>query len=103
MTQRPDLLEARVSLHVQDINVRFDYNQLFPSLDVVGSYGWLSTRPGLSGTLNDLRNGSFPYYSVGVVLSFPLGNVTARNNYKASQAARKQVALLLKELEQSIL
>jgi outer membrane protein TolC len=103
MTQRPDLLQARLSLQVQDINVRFDYNQLFPSLDAVGSYGWLSTQPGFSATLNDLRNGSMPYYSVGVVFSFPLGNITARNNYKASQAARKQIALLLKELEQNIL
>ncbi len=103
MTQRPDLLQARLSLQVQDINVRFDYNQLFPSLDAVGSYGWLSTQPGFSATLNDLRNGSMPYYSVGVVLSFPLGNITARNNYKAGQAARKQIALLLKELEQNIL
>jgi len=103
MTQRPDLLQARLSLQVQDINVRFDYNQLFPRLDAVGSYGWLSTQPGFSATLNDLRNGSMPYYSFGVVFSFPLGNITARNNYKASQAARKQIALLLKELEQNIL
>jgi len=103
MTQRPDLQQARLNLEKQGIDVRFNYNQLFPSLNAVGSYGWQSYEPGFSGTLNDLHNGSFPFYSVGVVLTFPLGNIAARNNYKASQAAQKQAALQVKELEQDII
>jgi len=38
-----------------------------------------------------------------VVASIPLGNVTARNDYKASQAAREVARLQLKKAEQQVL
>jgi len=86
-----------------DINIRFSYNQLFPSLEVFGSYGWQTVERGFSGTMNDLREGSNPFYLVGVVLSFPLGNIQARNEHKANKLMKDQAVMRFYKLEQSVI
>ena len=40
MTERPDLLQARLNVEQQGIQLKFDRNQLFPELDLIGSYGY---------------------------------------------------------------
>jgi outer membrane protein TolC len=102
LTKRPDLEELRLDLERQNILVRFSYNQLFPNLDLFGSYGWQAVERGFSGSWNTISDGSNPFYSVGVVFSIPLGNITARNEYKASQAARKMAMLRLQQLQNTI-
>ena len=47
MTKRPDLLQAKVAVDRLDVNRRFQKNQLFPELDLTGSYG----RTGLNGSI----------------------------------------------------
>jgi HAE1 family hydrophobic/amphiphilic exporter-1 len=42
-------------------------------------------------------------YYYGAVVSFPLGNVAARNDYKSVKAARQVAALQLKKAEQEVL
>ena len=53
--------------------------------------------------MGDVGDGQHPAHSFGVVLSVPLGNRTARNNYNASQAQKKQAELFVKKAEQNIL
>ena len=104
LDQRPDLLELRLDLEKQGILVRFRFNQLFPSLDLVGGYGLQSQENSTEASLGDIRDRSKPQYGFGLVLSIPLsGNQAARNSYKAVQAAKNQAALRLKKLEQNIL
>ncbi len=40
MTERPDLLQARLNVEQQGIQLKFDRNQLFPELDLIGTYGY---------------------------------------------------------------
>ena len=104
LNQRPDLTELRLDLEKQGIIVRYRFNQLFPSLDLVGGYGLQSQENSGEAGLEDIRDRSKPQYAFGVVLSIPLsGNQAARNSYKASQAAKRQAVLNLKKLEQNIL
>ncbi len=103
MNLRPDLAQMRVDVEKKDVVVRYNFNQLFPSLDLVGSYGGLAVRDTLGGALGDVGEVANPAYSYGVVLSLPLSNRTQRNNYRASQAAKKQALLQQKKLEQEIL
>ena len=49
------------------------------------------------------ESGDYPYYSVGVTLSIPIPNRSARANYKSSQLQKEMAVLQHKELEQSIL
>src|SRR5258708_5465792 len=40
MTQRPDLLQARLDVQRLNVILRYTRNQLFPELDLIGSYGF---------------------------------------------------------------
>lgn len=103
MTGRPDLLEARLDLERQDINLRYTRNQLFPNLDLVGSYGSTAIERNLRGAAGDIGDRDHPNYSYGVILSFPWSNRAARNNRKAAQATKEQALLRLKKIENDIL
>ena len=103
LKNRPDLLEARLAIEKQDVVVRFQRNQLFPSLDLVGHYGGLGVEPGLGSAVNQVFSFSNPDYFYGVVLSFPIGNAAARANYRASQAAKQIAELQLKTAEEEVL
>jgi outer membrane protein TolC len=109
LTNRPDIVEARLAVQKAGVTVKFRLNQLFPSLDMVGGYGGSSNPSDSSPFLSDVfafRNAfSFPNpeYSYGVVLSFPLDNITERGNYRASKAARKIAELQLQNAEQNVL
>jgi outer membrane protein len=106
MTRRPELLQTRLNLEQQGIVIQYRRNQLLPQLDVVGSYGRLATVEGdgyYGRVLTDLREGAGSFYSIGGQIVFPLGNRSARSNYRAAQAEREQVLLRMKQLEQNIM
>jgi outer membrane protein TolC len=103
MTERPDLLQAQLNVEQQGIQLKFDRNQIYPELDLIGSYGFNGTSKEFSGTFNQFNEGNQPFYSYGAQLTVPLSNVGARNNYKAAKATLQQVLLQLKQLEQNIL
>lgn len=102
-TLRPDLLQARADLERQGIVLKYLWNQLFPQLDLVGSYGHNASRREFSGALDELRQGDSPFYSYGAMLTIPLGNGSARNNYKIGKAQIRQSLLRLKRLELQIM
>jgi outer membrane protein TolC len=103
MANRPDLAQFRTEVEKLDLNLRFHFNQLFPSLDAVGSFGGRAADATFGRALDTMVDGENPAYSYGLVLRVPLGNRTARSNYHASRAAKEQVQLQLKQLEQSVL
>jgi HAE1 family hydrophobic/amphiphilic exporter-1 len=103
LTMRPELQQLRLDLEAQDINLKFLKNQMWPSLDLTGSYGHNALNTSYGRALEDLTRDDNPRYSYGVVLSVPLGNRRARNDFKAARASNAQVLLQYKELEQSIM
>jgi outer membrane protein len=91
-------------LEAQDINLKFLKNQMWPQLDLVGTYGHsASDTSGYSRALRGLRRDDFNNHSYGVVLSIPLGNRRARYDVKAARATKEQAILEFKELEQTIM
>jgi len=106
MSQRPDLLIARLDIERQGVQIRFNRNQLFPELDLIGSYGHnasgASTRE-FSDALGQMREGSRPSYYYGAQLTMPLANIAARNSYKSSKVTLEQLLLGLKNSEQGVL
>ena len=104
LTERPDLLQAKLDIERQGVTIKYNHNQLFPELDLVGTYG--HTAAGFSEfntSFGQLRDGTFPYYSYGAQLTFPIGNTAARAAYKSSKLVLEQFVLTLKKLEQSIM
>ncbi len=104
LTLRPDLQQAKLDIERQGITIKYNYNQLFPELDVVGSYGHnASGFPDYTSGLGQFRNGSLPFYSYGGQLTYPIGNNNARAIYKNSKITMEQLVLTLKRLEQAIM
>jgi outer membrane protein TolC len=103
LTERPDLLQAQLSVEKQGIQLKFDRNQLYPSLDLTGTYGYNGNSSDYNGTFDEFGRGDQPYYYYGAKLSMPLGNIQARNNLKADKVSEKQLLLTLKQLEQTIM
>jgi outer membrane protein TolC len=103
LKNRPDLIEARLAVEKQAVVVKFQHNQLFPSLDLVGRYGGLGVDANSGRAVSQAFSFSNPDYFYGVVLSFPLDNATERGNYRASRAAKQIAELQLKKAEQEVL
>jgi outer membrane protein TolC len=103
MTQRPDLIQAKISVEQQGIQLKYDRNQLFPQLDLTGSYGFNGAGREYSDAIGQVRAGDRPFYSYGAQFSYPLSNIGARNAYKSDRDTEKQLLLKLKQLEQNIM
>jgi outer membrane protein len=103
MQNRPDLIQARLAVEKSDVVVRFRKNQLFPNLDLVGSYGGLGVADQVGRSIDNTLSFGNPEYSYGVVLSFPLSNISERGAYRASKAARQISLLELKKAEEAVL
>jgi outer membrane protein TolC len=103
MTKRPDLLQAKVAVERLDVNRRLQKNQLFPELNLTGSYGRTGLAGNLGGAYDQIPANTYPSYSYGAVLSVPLGNQAARNNYKAAKASKEQAEAVFRAVEQNVL
>lgn len=103
MSARPDVLEARLSAQMQERQVKYQNNQRFPQLDVVGDVGYVGSDDQMSGAWRQVRNRDNSYYSYGVQLTVPLGNVGPRNAYKAAKTTYEQRLLAVKQTEQTAL
>ena len=103
MTQRPELLQARLNVEQQGIQLKYLRNQLFPELDLVGSYGFNGAGREFNNALGQMNEGSRPYYVYGGQMSIPLSNARARNQLKAGKVSLKQLLLQVKQLEQKIM
>ncbi len=102
VAKRPDYLQAKVNVERQNITIRFTKNQVFPELDLTGSYGRNASDATFDSNIGDIASGNAPYYSAGVFVSIPLGNVAARNNLKSAKVTAKQLISQLKKLEQNV-
>ncbi len=103
LAQRPDLLEARLNVERQGIELKYLKNQVYPELDLVGSYGVNGAGREFNNALGQEQTGSRPFYSYGAQVSIPLSNTRARNNLKSGRATLEQILLQLKKLEQNTL
>jgi outer membrane protein TolC len=103
LAARPDFIQAKIKLEQQGIQLKFDHNQIFPQLNLQGSFGYNGGGVGYDDTFGQFKAGNRPYYSYGAQFSVPLSNLKARSSYKSDKAVEQQYLLQLKQLEQSIM
>ena len=106
LTERPDLLQAKLDVERQGVTIKYTYNQLFPELDVLGGYGYGGGGTGISEysqVLDQIARREQPSWTFGGQVTYPIGNTGARANYKKSKLAMEQLVLNLKKLEQTIM
>jgi len=103
LTMRPEIVQAKLDIERQGIQVKYTYNQMLPEVDVLGSYGYNGTGKEFNDAFYDLKSTDRRAYYYGGRLNLPLFNLSARNTYRGAKAAMQQLVLTLKQLEQNTL
>lgn len=111
LQRRPELQQSRIELETREYTVRFTKNQMLPQLDAVGSFalngigGDQLIRPDLAGqpstiipggygdAIDQVFGGNYRDWSLGLQVSYPLGNSqVVAQHAQAQVAARQQMA-----------
>jgi outer membrane protein TolC len=103
LEKRPDMQQAKLKADAQHVLIKLDFNQLFPEIDLLGSYGRNATAFTLDSNLESIRKGTYPSYYYGVAMTIPLGNSGARYKYKSDKATLDQLLLQIKQVELTII
>ncbi len=105
LSQGPRLSQARLALEQQKQRVRFQRNQVYPQVDLVGSYGYTAggSSQEYSDALGQIADRDNPFWTIGAQLTIPLGQRSARNSLKIAKASEEQLSLTLKQQEQQTL
>ena len=102
LEKRADYLSLKHALEKQNISVQFTRNQLWPEIDLQGSYGLNGGGRNFDRYIDSYTGANYPAWSVGVALTIPLGNRAARASYHIARLDADQAVLSLKSLEQDI-
>ncbi len=102
LMQRPDYRQAKERVEQQGLRVRYARNQLWPQVDLTGSYGFNGRAGTFGDVASDWGDARDPVWSVGVVVTVPLGNRRERADYHSARLQAEQALLQLKQLEQNI-
>jgi outer membrane protein len=103
LEQRPDYQMAKQDLENRQIALVFYKNQLYPALDLQGTYGRNGLGNSTSDSLESMGENHFPTYGGFVVLTVPLVRKSERANYKNAKVAEQSAILSLKRKEDSVL
>jgi len=102
LQMRGDYLSALHTVEKQNITVQFSRNQLWPQIDLQGSYAANGRGDTFTSFAERTAGGNSPTWAAGVVVSFPLGDRQARSSYHIARLDADQLLLSLKSLEQDI-
>ncbi|MEE8185529.1 MAG: TolC family protein [Thermodesulfobacteriota bacterium] len=98
---RPDYQKMKTEIKKNDITIQYARNQKFPGVDLEASYGFNGLGNSFGDSLRDMDDN--PEWTLGVVVTFPLGNRSSKGDLRIAQMEARQALLNLKKLEQEIL
>ena len=95
--QRPDIARLREDIAIAEQNLLVAQTDLWPQLDLVGSYNSSSSRvEGFSESVGDTVDLRYPDWSIRLQFSYPLGN-------RAAWALRDRAELTLEEVKRRLI
>ena len=103
LEMRPDYLMAKEEVERQNIVLKYRKNQLFPALDLVGTYGRNGLGESSGESFETIGDNNYPTYGGAVVLNLPLTFRTERNRYKQTVLEKQRAILSLKRVENDVL
>jgi len=95
---RPEVLVIEELLLKSDLNIDVARNSVYPQLDVVGSYGRNTTASSPGGAY-DLGGRT---WTAGLVFSFPLGNVGAREALSQAEIEHSRLRDQLRDVQRLV-
>lgn len=99
---RPDYQAARLGVDKRRFNAALARNQLLPTLNFVGSYGYTGTDPDFGAARAEVRRRDNHSYSAGLVVSVPLFFAEGRGRARAAKLSLRQGEADLARLEADI-
>lgn len=101
MLRRPDLVKARVAVHTAEFNEKVSRNLALPSLALQGSSGVTGLDKSYGDAFGDMGSVKYPFWSVGLSFSVPIGNNSARADVAANRLIASQARTQLAAIEES--
>jgi outer membrane protein len=102
LENRYEYKSAKLDIQNKDLSVRLTRNQLLPDLALAGSLATNGFGTSYGKDMNAATGGDFISYSVGVVLTVPLGNRAAEASHTSAKLTADQAKTSLKQLELQI-
>lgn len=106
LRNRPDLQRRIRQLERLDLEQYLARNDLLPGLDLTAGYSHKGLGDGYSDNLDDIGGGDYPNWQVGLSLSYPLGNRTARYEHRRTllkiKGRQAEIAQLQEEIRTQI-
>jgi outer membrane protein len=100
--KRPDYNAAVTEAEKQDLRLKYAKNQLWPTLDLVGSYGYNGLAEHWESARDAAQSSQAPQWSLGVQFSVPLGQVQPRAQLDVVRGLREQALLRIKQSELTV-
>ncbi len=103
LEKRPEYAAAKLTLQNTDLDLRVKRNQLLPSLQLQGNVGLNGLNGSTGGDLDRLTSGDFTQWSAALVLTYPLGNRSARSALNQAKLSHAQAGTSLLNLKRQII
>jgi outer membrane protein TolC len=102
LENRYEYKSAKLDIENKDLSIRLTRNQLLPDLSLTGSVATNGFGRSYNDNTSAMTGGDFMSYSVGVVLTVPLGNRAAEANHTKARLSAEQARTSLRLLELQI-
>jgi outer membrane protein TolC len=102
LARRYDYQAALLDAEVQDIRLRFARNQLWPQVDLVGTYGLNGLQGNYGDSFDEAASGHTPEWSAGVQVQIPWGFVRERAQLNLVKGLKEQSIIKIKQTELTV-
>ncbi len=87
---RPDYLQALLNIDTQVLLMHFYKNHELPTLQLFGDYLLTGLNNDFSGAADDITDGRYDSWILGLRFSFPIPNRAARSDYQVARLQHEQ-------------
>ncbi|MGE5849529.1 MAG: TolC family protein, partial [Candidatus Methylomirabilota bacterium] len=103
LESRYEYKSAKLDIDNKELSTRLTRNQILPDLSLTGSVFSTGIGTTYGGNLSEMGSGDFVSYTVGVILTVPLGNRGPHASYIKAKLSADQARTSLKNLELQII
>jgi outer membrane protein len=102
LASRPDLKQQRFSLTTNELQSRVARNQTRPDLSLTSSAAFTGLDRNYRRDFEQTASAQYPIWTIGLQLTYPIGNNAAENDYIKSRLKVEQTRVQLRSLEETI-
>lgn len=103
IASRPELDELKSQLTVAELQTKVAQKQTLPSLNLTSTVGLTGLDSAYGRNAERLGSMSYPLWSVGLQLDYPLGNQAAENEYVKNRLRSEQLGMQLESQKSALI